>query len=269
MDGELVRATAARLNIAVDEVFVDHHERAVFRSGDAVVKVDRREEQQRAELVALRAAGAAGLPVPRVLNVDDGLPTVMVIEHRGGTPLGSMDDRRAWQAAGEVLRALHDVPIPDDLPRFDFREPNWRSFALWWIDHYRGEAPLRADIVERLHARVTDTFTAMPEPRRVFLHGDCAPAHFLVDEATNEITGLIDFGDTGSGDPAYDIAVLTLWPTERLEPVLAGYKPAYDVSADVLDAYRIVRHLGAADWLMEHGFDPSWDLIQVASYARP
>lgn len=38
----------------------------------------------------------------------------------------------------------------------------------------------------------------------VLLHGDFSPDHILFDRKTGRITGIIDFGDTRIGDPAYD-----------------------------------------------------------------
>lgn len=40
------------------------------------------------------------------------------------------------------------------------------------------------------------------------IHGDLRPYHILIDSQTNEITGVIDFGVAGIGDPALDIGTL-------------------------------------------------------------
>ena len=52
-----------------------------------------------------------------------------------------------------MVRALHGLPIPAGLEKFDFREPDWRRFILWWVDYECGIAPLRADVLERLRTR--------------------------------------------------------------------------------------------------------------------
>lgn len=40
------------------------------------------------------------------------------------------------------------------------------------------------------------------------IHGDIGPYHLLVDEGSASLTGLVDFGVSGLGDPANDIAAL-------------------------------------------------------------
>ena len=49
-----------------------------------------------------------------------------------------------------------------------------------------------------------DNFTFAP----VLKHGDFGPSNILFDERTQRITGVIDFGGSGLGDPAYDFAGL-------------------------------------------------------------
>jgi aminoglycoside 2''-phosphotransferase len=46
------------------------------------------------------------------------------------------------------------------------------------------------------------------EYKPVLKHGDFGPSNILFDPATQTITGIIDFGDSGKGDPAYDFAGL-------------------------------------------------------------
>ncbi len=40
------------------------------------------------------------------------------------------------------------------------------------------------------------------------LHADISPEHIIYDEGKREITGIIDFGDIGIGDPVYDLMYL-------------------------------------------------------------
>ncbi len=42
----------------------------------------------------------------------------------------------------------------------------------------------------------------------VLIHGDFMPYHILVNKDTNRLSGIIDFGMSGIGDPAYDIGLL-------------------------------------------------------------
>jgi aminoglycoside phosphotransferase (APT) family kinase protein len=135
-------------------------------------------------------------------------------------------------------------------------------------------------------------FGGAEEPERdCVLHGDCQPSHFLVgvaepdarlnapqpnarlggaeadarrlglaaQNARDTIAAVIDFGDACTGDPAWDLAVLTLDDPGRIDDVLAGYGPdprlARRISA-LAGPYRLLRRLGEASWLADHGFDP-------------
>jgi aminoglycoside 2''-phosphotransferase len=55
--------------------------------------------------------------------------------------------------------------------------------------------------------------TALEDPdffeyKPALIHGDLASYHFLFDEQEHKITGVIDFGMAGIGDPASDIGIL-------------------------------------------------------------
>ena len=42
----------------------------------------------------------------------------------------------------------------------------------------------------------------------VLIHGDLMPYHIIFNKNTNRISGIIDFGLSGLGDPAYDVGIL-------------------------------------------------------------
>ncbi|OPG15405.1 phosphotransferase family protein [Ferroacidibacillus organovorans] len=72
--------------------------------------------------------------------------------------------------------------------------------------------PVRPVVIE-----VIEDFLARPQNFQfepILLHGDLAAEHTLVNTETGEI-GVIDFGDCGMGDPAYDV-----WP--ELTPFYHG-----------------------------------------------
>ncbi|WP_342341470.1 HAD-IA family hydrolase [Halobacillus kuroshimensis] len=88
---------------------------------------------------------------------------------------------------------------------------------------------LYADIQHRLFPfmcgpstiEVKDTFEAFFEQERftfstTLIHGDFGPSNLLWDKKSRQVTGVIDFGETGIGDPAYDFAGL-----------LSGYGEAF------------------------------------------
>lgn len=62
--------------------------------------------------------------------------------------------------------------------------------------------PARENVVREIEAFLGDEQHFDIKP--VLLHGDFAPEHILVDADAGEV-GIIDFGDCGYGDPAYDV----------------------------------------------------------------
>jgi aminoglycoside phosphotransferase (APT) family kinase protein len=71
----------------------------------------------------------------------------------------------------------------------------------------------------------------------------------------DEVTGVLDWSGASQGDALFDLATRTLGHEDHLGDVLAGY--GTDVDLDVIRAWRSLRSLAAARWLIEHGFDPS------------
>jgi len=67
--------------------------------------------------------------------------------------------------------------------------------------------------------------------------GSHGPGHLLYDSRTNRLTGVVDFGSAGPGDPAIDFAALSSAP----EPFLAGLAWAYPLAAQVDDRIRFYR----------------------------
>lgn len=249
-------------------VYVDLSERAVFEAtvgGRAlVVKVDTADPRFRREELLLGAAGAAGLPVPAVAFGDPGPPSILGLEAVRGVTLATVRGHRAWEAAGRELRRIHELEPPVGLPAFGTPQPVWREFVLDWTDRERRlaldrGAPARA-ATERLCAWVIEVFSGLGVTDDRVLHGDCQPSHVVLDPDATAVTGWLDFGDAGLGDPCWDIAVLTLWHEDRLPPLLRGYGREFGGQArldELLLAYRVLRHLAATGWLIEHGFDPT------------
>jgi aminoglycoside 2''-phosphotransferase len=67
-------------------------------------------------------------------------------------------------------------------------------------------APLEKTI--RFFMTKPDIAQAMGEIERVLKHGDFGTSNILFDRQQRTICGMIDFGSSGLGDPAYDLAGL-------------------------------------------------------------
>jgi aminoglycoside phosphotransferase (APT) family kinase protein len=155
-----------------------------------------------------------------------------VVPFLPGTPATdavSLDPAAAAASVGGFLGALH-VPAPPDAPLNPFRGVPLASRGPTFAENLR----LVGGAVDRDAAgRVWDS--ALSAPRHagppVWLHGDLHPANILV--ADGQVSGVIDFGDITSGDPACDLAVAwMLLPLERHDAFRSAYEAAGGVADD-------------------------------------
>jgi aminoglycoside phosphotransferase (APT) family kinase protein len=207
----------------------------LFRVGDRLVaRMPRRElgatiivnEQRWLPLLAPRLP----LPIPypeRTGHSALGYPySWSVVPFLPGTPAtdaDSLDLAAAAVAVGGFLGALH-VPAPPDAPSNPFRGVPLPARAPQFAENLRlvGGA-VDQDAVHR----VWDS--ALSAPRYAgppaWLHGDLHPANILVTDG--QVSGVIDFGDITSGDPACDLAVAwMLLPLSWHDAFRAAYSAA-------------------------------------------
>lgn len=312
---DLIRSTARRLErslrqeVPVCDVLVAMAYRCVFVTArpdgsPVVVKTDMRPGRTSAERRVMAAVRAAGVPVPAVVHADNAEPAMLVLEYVPGAALSSAAPASAWAAAGRVLRRLHDMPDPGGIgpaierpagghPRV---RPGLRE-AMAKRAGREAEAAVQRGLVSagealRIGRMLGEAFGGMEDPDACcVLHGDCQPSHFVlsraeagaglgpaVQGACDGVAAVLDFGDACTGDPVWDLAVLTLDDPGRLGDVLTGYAPdprlARRVSA-LAGPYRLLRRLGEASWLQDHGFNPEpsvaplRDAAAAAGYGPP
>ncbi|MEO8286152.1 MAG: aminoglycoside phosphotransferase family protein [Chloroflexota bacterium] len=223
-------------------------------SGEDLILRVSRSSSFAAEQWATEQARRMGVPVPEILLVDNAVPingdsergdiAVAAWIHRTihGELLWAMQDeqtaRRLTAEAGEFLARIHAVPMSgngwiDALGQGLL--DSFYEYLLW--DDSAADAALANGIsrtdLDRA-ARLLETYSdvwAIP-PR--LLHGDWLPEHVLVRNGV--VVGIIDFGNTRSGDPAYDIAYWQFFWDSDLYPTSAlvdGYRR--DPSAGDLD----------------------------------
>jgi aminoglycoside phosphotransferase (APT) family kinase protein len=232
---------------SVDEVqvVVAHHERATLRVGGVFLKIDT--DQTRID-VEVEAMARAPIPTPPVLWRK---PPVLALAALPGTALGRIGEPSsaspsAWAAAGEALRKLHEAPLPPwPSSRFEDLAARLDGECEWLVAH----GVLPADLVAR-NRRLAEA--AMQPSPPVFAHGDLQIGHVFVDG--DQITGVVDWSESGRGNAFFDLASLTIGHEEHLGDVVAGY--GGDVDVDVIRAGWSLRGLLAVRWLVAHGFDP-------------
>lgn len=244
------------------EVVVAHRARATLRIGDVFLKVDPDREGIDAEVAAM---AAVPVPTPRVLWREH---PVLAIELVPGTALGTFGRPSpvapaAWTAAGAALRAVHETPWPSAGPRGGGRESGAMAHRLdsacaWFLAH----DVVPAGVVEENRRLARPALRPRP---LTFVHGDLQPDHVFVDD-DDRVTGVIDWSAAGPGDPALDVAVLTLGHPEHLPDVVAGY--GGDVDLDVVAAWWSYRCLTAVPWLAEHGFGSPQTFPETAVLLR-
>ncbi len=141
-------------------------------------------------------------------------------------PAACVHPDQVGPALGPFLRALHDAPV-------ELAErcgaPCYTPDS--WVEHHWRLAQEILPLVERsLGATRARRFLDLWEAYRrdpryrqftpAIVHADLNPDHVLLDPATGEVTGIIDFGDVCVGDPAIDFAGL---PDDIVEAMLATY----------------------------------------------
>jgi aminoglycoside phosphotransferase (APT) family kinase protein len=249
------------------DVVSSHHERAVVQVGDVFIKVETDAGRAAREIDALTTITA--VPVPRLVWHQPGPPAVLAIARVAGRPLANYGQPEhfgadEWRAVGAALGALHrETPITDTEAAVG--TANVRAFprhlaayAQWFRQTRVGDGAL----IERLTTEAAAFFTSH-QPQSARLHGDCQSGHFFIDDGN--VSGVIDWADTGVGDPLADLAVLTVDHRHRLGDVLAGYGGNVDSAA--IRQYWILRKFAVMHWRVGHGLGIDADLAELPALA--
>ncbi|MBP7110300.1 MAG: aminoglycoside phosphotransferase family protein [Firmicutes bacterium] len=109
---------------------------------------------------------------------------------------------------GRILGELHSFPTEG------ISSSGAKRSREDWLQFYK-EAELyfprlistAVEFIESVFAPIIDGSLSL-EYRPRLIHGDLAPYHVKADLSNSKISGLIDFGEAGIGDPATDISCL-------------------------------------------------------------
>ncbi|MFZ7089227.1 aminoglycoside phosphotransferase family protein [Curtobacterium sp. RRHDQ10] len=117
------------------------------------------------------------------------------------------DTVRFATALAEFLRAFESIDAADGPPPGEHNFHRGGALAVWDDQARAALGILRGRIDTDVARRVWDdalatTWTSDP----VWVHGDVGPNNLLVDDA-GRLTGVIDFGGCGVGDPACDLTI--------------------------------------------------------------
>lgn len=181
-----------------------------------------------AELAAQRLlAGHPDVPAPglrehgRLYDDPDGWP-YLVTQRLAGQAwrearLSRSQRRGVAGQLGAALRRVHDM-----LP------PTGGALARDWpAEHGRGCAERHRawkGLPERLIDQI-ETYVSPPSPVRRLVHADLTADHIFV--AGDRLIGIIDWGDTMTSDPHYDLGALHLDAFRAERPLLAAFLAGY------------------------------------------
>lgn len=126
-----------------------------------------------------------------------------------GLPGNSRARKHIAEQLGEFLHRLHSVCLPE--VGLAGKAPNhlehWQEFYALVRDklfnYMRPEA--RRQVASHFEDFLTPGSFAFED---TLIHGDFGPSNILWNKETGKVTGVIDFGSAGAGDPARDVASL-------------------------------------------------------------
>lgn len=194
------------------------------------------------EVAALEVAGAAGLPVPRVVGADldgevaEGSIAVLVTAVPGTSRVAAAPPAARFRRLGALAAAIAAVPLPPLSPALPERAHTVPAVDFAAL---RRAAPVRPLLVA---AEETLADFGLPERAPVFVHGDLWQGNTLWDGPGEEavLRGVVDWDGAGRGPAGIDLGSLRCDAAmtagrEAADAVLAGYeetagRPADDVA---------------------------------------
>jgi aminoglycoside 2''-phosphotransferase len=163
------------------------------------------------------------------------------------------------------LKELHTIPVKQI---FDIPNSEVTSKYEDWIDLYER---LQDEVFPRLMSHTREWakrhFESFLDNRSNFeyepklIHGDLGVHHILFDKQKNCVSGIIDFGTAGLGDPAMDIAVLIynygeffLSRFKRIYPELYFYLKGARFYAETFELQWALSGIKSKDitWFLSH-----------------
>lgn len=169
-------------------------------------------------------------------------------------------DRKAVaeQLAG-FLYDLHHTPLDENLPRTaaPVRRSDWDAIYAQVKEHVY---PL---LMKHQREWAEDVFTRMFADEAGFdytpclIHGDLGCYHILFDPGSRRLSGVIDFGVAGVGDPANDLACLIQYYGESF---VRRFAPVYPLDERLMNRARFYARGLELQWLLNglRSGEPFW-----------
>ncbi|MBM3263537.1 MAG: phosphotransferase [candidate division Zixibacteria bacterium] len=148
--------------------------------------------------------------------------------------LEETDRQAVADQLGRFLRTMHTFPLTDALRTEIAATPAPCRYTDWIDIRRQAEEHVRPLLLPHQQDWMEGLFDDMLRDPATFdyvpslIHGDLAPYHILFDAPTHRLTGIIDFGVAGLGDPAIDIGLLMCVYGERFVTRLGRVYPEID-----------------------------------------
>ncbi|MHB8063813.1 MAG: aminoglycoside phosphotransferase family protein [Ruminiclostridium sp.] len=159
------------------------------------------------------------ISLPRIEVLEKGIAAYNYIK---GGPLfrntlllmDNKDQELIAEQIGTFLKQLHSISIEG--------ESN-KDISICQVCLSREDWLLQYDEIQKKIFQYCDSYTkeyidqifkplleneSFLEFQPTLIHGDLMPYHFLLNKESNRINGIIDFGLSGIGDPAYDVGII-------------------------------------------------------------
>lgn len=255
------------------EALVDYGYRAAWKvtteRNTFLVKADERPDLITNEVLAVRNAATAGVPVSEFAGFTERPAPAVAFHWTPGSPLTGQTNSEAWRDAGRVLRRIHSALVlrQRTVPWGEAME-GWFDAELRWMtdgDHITvEESKLARAAAHSLRPVLDDTPLG-------WTHGDCQAGHFIVGPNSECIAAVIDWADEHEGAPEMDFAVFSLFDPEMLGYALDGYAATTEFRERLsltMPLYRAIRGAGSLRWLETHGYPGvSWPVEAVRALA--
>lgn len=228
---------------SVDAIVIDTGQNSrVFDFGDRILRIPRHADAEAALrreaqlLVDLRPA--LPISVPDIRMIDSEIGWIAVHDRLPGEPFYSLEGfsgenrRHLAQDLASFMRCLHGLPTT--IVRDGYCEESWRELqSRLPSDIFPRLSPAACRAVDAAFRRFADEVGKLP---MAVIHGDFGTGNILADG--NRVTGVIDFGGCGLGDPAYDLASLSAGLGDEFLSELQSHYPDLTGMEDRILFYR-------------------------------
>lgn len=192
------------------------------------------------------------LPVPITDREDFAVHRLLRGEPITRAALGRLEGRRRDLLIDDVaqfLVELHAAPVGDDVRASAATKP-----LSAWLELRERAAETVMPLLWRHQRewlselfRPVETGELSLEYAPVIIHGDLAPYHLLYEPGSARLTGVLDFGMAGWGDPAVDLACLLCVWGERWA---TGLVRRYPELAEMADRARFMAAALPLEWAL-------------------